>query len=169
MTEPFLEDTEMKLWTSSTDFMRQIQLYWLLGFFRNVAGFPFKEFTLFTTAISIFIFVHCLRSPQSLKQLRQKETLSQILQEKDQLQREQEDRIKNFTKLLVTSSDFVSIKKVNFLSLTDMYWMLNSLTVVLLGYFYFVLPCLYICKDAKMEGYVQWKTAITSLPPCWRV
>lgn len=44
----------------------------------------------------------------------EKETLSQILQEKDQLQREQEDRIKNLTKLLVTSSDFVSIKKVDF-------------------------------------------------------
>ncbi|KAM9546096.1 LOW QUALITY PROTEIN: centromere-associated protein E-like [Salvelinus alpinus] len=42
----------------------------------------------------------------------EKETLSQILQEKDQLQREQEDRIKNLTKLLVTSSDFVSIKNM---------------------------------------------------------
>ncbi|KAM9463689.1 centromere-associated protein E isoform 10-T10 [Salvelinus alpinus] len=42
----------------------------------------------------------------------EKETLSQILQEKDQLQREQEDRIKNLTKLLVTSSNFVTIKKM---------------------------------------------------------
>ncbi|KAJ7994181.1 hypothetical protein DPEC_G00263250 [Dallia pectoralis] len=42
----------------------------------------------------------------------EKETLSQILQEKDQLQREQEDRIKNLTKLLVTSSNFVPIKKM---------------------------------------------------------
>ncbi|KAL0979456.1 hypothetical protein UPYG_G00185320 [Umbra pygmaea] len=40
----------------------------------------------------------------------EKETLSQILQEKDQLQREQEDRIRNLTKLLVTSSNFVPIK-----------------------------------------------------------
>uniref|UniRef100_A0AAY5K0J5 Centromere-associated protein E n=1 Tax=Esox lucius TaxID=8010 RepID=A0AAY5K0J5_ESOLU len=40
----------------------------------------------------------------------EKETLSQILQEKDQLQREQQDRIRNLTKLLVTSSNFVSIK-----------------------------------------------------------
>uniref|UniRef100_A0A4W5LNR8 Uncharacterized protein n=1 Tax=Hucho hucho TaxID=62062 RepID=A0A4W5LNR8_9TELE len=51
------------------------------------------------------------KSPQSLKQPRQRRRLSQILQEKDQLQREQEDRIKNLTKLLVTSSNFVSIKK----------------------------------------------------------
>ncbi|XP_024294621.1 centromere-associated protein E isoform X4 [Oncorhynchus tshawytscha] len=40
-----------------------------------------------------------------------KETLSQISQEKDQLQREQEDRYKNLTKLLVTSSNF-TIKKM---------------------------------------------------------
>ncbi|KAM4633781.1 centromere-associated protein E [Polymixia lowei] len=42
----------------------------------------------------------------------EKETLSQLLQEKDQLQREQEDRIKNLTKLLVTSSNFVLVKKM---------------------------------------------------------
>ncbi|XP_036791711.1 centromere-associated protein E isoform X5 [Oncorhynchus mykiss] len=42
----------------------------------------------------------------------EKETLSQILQEKDQLQREQEDRYKNLTKLLVTSANFVTIKKM---------------------------------------------------------
>ncbi|XP_031685994.1 centromere-associated protein E isoform X2 [Oncorhynchus kisutch] len=40
-----------------------------------------------------------------------KETLSQISQEKDQLQREQEDRYKNLTKLLVTSANF-TIKKM---------------------------------------------------------
>ncbi|XP_067084045.1 centromere-associated protein E [Osmerus mordax] len=40
------------------------------------------------------------------------ESLSQLLQEKDQLQREQQDRIKNLTQLLVTSSNFVPVKKV---------------------------------------------------------
>nr|XP_029533828.1 centromere-associated protein E-like isoform X2 [Oncorhynchus nerka] len=42
----------------------------------------------------------------------EKETLSQILQEKDQLQREQADRYKNLAKLLVTSENFVTIKKM---------------------------------------------------------
>ncbi|XP_070844021.1 centromere-associated protein E [Chaetodon trifascialis] len=42
----------------------------------------------------------------------EKEVLSQLLQEKDQLQREQEDRIKNLTKLLVTSSNLVPVKKM---------------------------------------------------------
>lgn len=42
----------------------------------------------------------------------EKEVLSQLLQEKDQLQREQEDRIKNLTKLLVTSSNQVPVLKV---------------------------------------------------------
>ncbi|XP_017280085.1 centromere-associated protein E isoform X2 [Kryptolebias marmoratus] len=37
----------------------------------------------------------------------EKEVLSQLLQEKDQLQREQEDRIRNLTQLLVTSSNLV--------------------------------------------------------------
>ncbi|KAK2814195.1 hypothetical protein Q5P01_000709 [Channa striata] len=42
----------------------------------------------------------------------QKKVLSQLLQEKDQLQREQEDRIRNLTKLLVTSSNQVPFKKM---------------------------------------------------------
>ncbi|KAF3702525.1 Centromere-associated protein E Centromere protein E [Channa argus] len=42
----------------------------------------------------------------------EKEVLSQLLQEKDQLQRDQEDRIRNLTKLLVTSSNLVPFKKV---------------------------------------------------------
>ncbi|TMS12229.1 DNA repair protein RAD51-like protein B [Larimichthys crocea] len=42
----------------------------------------------------------------------EKEVLSQLLQEKDQLQREQEDRIKNLTKLLVTSSNLVPVHKM---------------------------------------------------------
>ncbi|XP_066516219.1 centromere-associated protein E isoform X2 [Hoplias malabaricus] len=42
----------------------------------------------------------------------EKETLCQLLQEKDQLQREQEDRIKNLTKLLVTASNVVQVQKV---------------------------------------------------------
>ncbi|XP_030641093.1 centromere-associated protein E [Chanos chanos] len=42
----------------------------------------------------------------------EKETLCQLLQEKDQLQREQEDRIRNLTKLLVTASNVVQVKKV---------------------------------------------------------
>lgn len=42
----------------------------------------------------------------------EKEVLAQLLQEKDQLQREQEDRIKNLTTLLVTSSNQVAVKKV---------------------------------------------------------
>ncbi|XP_061733136.1 centromere-associated protein E isoform X2 [Nerophis ophidion] len=37
----------------------------------------------------------------------EKEVLSQLIQEKDQLQREQEDRIRNITKLLVTSTNVV--------------------------------------------------------------
>ncbi|XP_034555301.1 centromere-associated protein E isoform X5 [Notolabrus celidotus] len=42
----------------------------------------------------------------------EKEVLSQLLQEKDQLQREQEDRIKNLTKLLVTSSNQFPVPKM---------------------------------------------------------
>ncbi|XP_038582387.1 centromere-associated protein E isoform X2 [Micropterus salmoides] len=42
----------------------------------------------------------------------EKEVLSQLLQEKDQLQREQEDRIRNLTQLLVTSSNSVSFPKI---------------------------------------------------------
>ncbi|KAM7394940.1 hypothetical protein PAMA_006602 [Pampus argenteus] len=42
----------------------------------------------------------------------EKEVLSQLLQEKDQLQREQEDRIKNLTKLIVTSSNLVPVKRM---------------------------------------------------------
>ncbi|XP_017313628.1 centromere-associated protein E isoform X3 [Ictalurus punctatus] len=42
----------------------------------------------------------------------EKETLSQLLQEKDQLQREQADRIRNLTKLLVTASNVVPVQKI---------------------------------------------------------
>ncbi|XP_045915972.1 centromere-associated protein E [Micropterus dolomieu] len=42
----------------------------------------------------------------------EKEVLSQLLQEKGQLQREQEDRIRNLTQLLVTSSNSVSFPKI---------------------------------------------------------
>ncbi|KAM4522078.1 centromere-associated protein E [Odontesthes bonariensis] len=42
----------------------------------------------------------------------EKEVLSQLLQEKGQLQREQEDRIRNLTKLLVTSSNQVAVPKM---------------------------------------------------------
>ncbi|KAF4119173.1 hypothetical protein G5714_001224 [Onychostoma macrolepis] len=42
----------------------------------------------------------------------ERESLCQILQEKDQLQREQEDRIKNLTKLLVTASNVAVVPKV---------------------------------------------------------
>ncbi|KAJ8379945.1 hypothetical protein SKAU_G00007230 [Synaphobranchus kaupii] len=41
----------------------------------------------------------------------EKEVLAQLLQEKDQLQREQQDRIKNLTKIIVTSSNFVAFEK----------------------------------------------------------
>ncbi|KAM6906759.1 centromere-associated protein E [Lycodopsis pacificus] len=41
----------------------------------------------------------------------EKKVLSQLLQEKDQLQREQEDRIRNLTNLLVTSSNLVPVRK----------------------------------------------------------
>ncbi|KAI9517163.1 hypothetical protein NQZ68_008419 [Dissostichus eleginoides] len=43
---------------------------------------------------------------------KEKKSLSQRLQEKDQLQTEQEDRIRNLTKLLVTSSNLVPVHKV---------------------------------------------------------
>nr|XP_043905493.1 centromere-associated protein E isoform X2 [Solea senegalensis] len=42
----------------------------------------------------------------------EKEVLAHLLQEKDQLQREQEDRIRNLTRLMVTSSDLVPVKKM---------------------------------------------------------
>ncbi|ROL50320.1 Centromere-associated protein E [Anabarilius grahami] len=42
----------------------------------------------------------------------ERQSLCQLLQEKDQLQREQEDRIKNLTKLLVTASNVALIPKV---------------------------------------------------------
>ncbi|XP_041660515.1 centromere-associated protein E isoform X2 [Cheilinus undulatus] len=42
----------------------------------------------------------------------EKEVLSQLLQEKDQLQREQEDRIRNLTQLLVTSSNQITAPKM---------------------------------------------------------
>ncbi|XP_061117796.1 centromere-associated protein E-like isoform X2 [Conger conger] len=41
----------------------------------------------------------------------EKEVLAQLLQEKDQLQREQQDRIRNLTKIIVTSSNFVAVEK----------------------------------------------------------
>lgn len=44
----------------------------------------------------------------------EKEFLAQLLQEKDQLQREQEDRIKNLTKLIITSSTLVPVHKVSY-------------------------------------------------------
>ncbi|XP_060754646.1 centromere-associated protein E isoform X3 [Neoarius graeffei] len=42
----------------------------------------------------------------------EKESLTQLLQEKDQLQREQADRIRNLTKLLVTSSNVGPVQKI---------------------------------------------------------
>ncbi|XP_016297019.1 centromere-associated protein E-like [Sinocyclocheilus anshuiensis] len=42
----------------------------------------------------------------------ERESLCQLLQEKDQLRREQEDRIKNLTKLLVTASNVALVPKV---------------------------------------------------------
>ncbi|XP_051557982.1 centromere-associated protein E isoform X3 [Myxocyprinus asiaticus] len=42
----------------------------------------------------------------------ERQSLCQLLQEKDQLQREQEDRIKNLTKLLVTASNVALIPKL---------------------------------------------------------
>ncbi|XP_056260485.1 centromere-associated protein E isoform X3 [Seriola aureovittata] len=42
----------------------------------------------------------------------EKEVLSQLLQEREQLQREQQDRIRNLTKLIVTSSNLVPVKKM---------------------------------------------------------
>ncbi|XP_034384092.1 centromere-associated protein E isoform X3 [Cyclopterus lumpus] len=42
----------------------------------------------------------------------EKKVLSQLIQEKDQLQREQQDRIRNLTKLLVTSSNLVPVRKL---------------------------------------------------------
>ncbi|KAK7162326.1 hypothetical protein R3I94_004856 [Phoxinus phoxinus] len=42
----------------------------------------------------------------------ERESLCQLLQEKDQLQRDQQDRIKNLTKLLVTASNVALIPKV---------------------------------------------------------
>ncbi|XP_069017651.1 centromere-associated protein E-like isoform X3 [Embiotoca jacksoni] len=42
----------------------------------------------------------------------EKDFLSLLLQEKDQLQREQQDRIRNLTKLLVTSSNLVLVQKM---------------------------------------------------------
>ncbi|XP_028824579.1 centromere-associated protein E-like [Denticeps clupeoides] len=42
----------------------------------------------------------------------EKETLCQLLQEKEQLQRDQEDRIRNLTKLLVTASNVVPARKL---------------------------------------------------------
>ncbi|XDV14395.1 hypothetical protein PO909_014659, partial [Leuciscus waleckii] len=42
----------------------------------------------------------------------ERESLCQLLQEKDQLQRDQQDRIKNLTKLLVTASNVTLIPKV---------------------------------------------------------
>ncbi|GAA6089757.1 centromere-associated protein E isoform X1 [Tachysurus ichikawai] len=42
----------------------------------------------------------------------EKETLFQLIQEKDQLQREQADRITNLTKLLVTASNVVPVHKI---------------------------------------------------------
>ncbi|XP_062866436.1 centromere-associated protein E isoform X2 [Trichomycterus rosablanca] len=42
----------------------------------------------------------------------EKESLTQLLQEKEQLQREQADRIRNLTKLLVTASNVVQVQKV---------------------------------------------------------
>ncbi|XP_054613540.1 centromere-associated protein E isoform X7 [Dunckerocampus dactyliophorus] len=42
----------------------------------------------------------------------EKEVLAQLLQEKDQLQKEQEDRIKNLTKLMVTSTNVAQVQRL---------------------------------------------------------
>lgn len=60
------------------------------------------------------VWMTCLQvSSVTQTTVTEKKVLSQLLQEKDQLQREQEDRIKNLTKLLVTSSNLIPVHKVN--------------------------------------------------------
>lgn len=66
-----------------------------------------------TVLTSGFFFLYIQVSSVTQTTATEKEVLSQLLQEKDQLQREQEDRIRNLTKLLVTSSNLVPVQRVN--------------------------------------------------------
>ncbi|XP_069038376.1 centromere-associated protein E isoform X6 [Lepisosteus oculatus] len=60
-------------------------------------------------------------SSETRMQATEKEVLAQLLQEKDQLQKEQEDRIRNLTKIVITSSSF-AINDVKIRSKRRMTW-----------------------------------------------
>lgn len=81
--------------------------------------------------------------------------LSQLLQEKDQLQREQEDRIKNLTKLLVTSSNLAPVKKVQ----------IPQNEAVLLHDVLVLMDHFSAFEDAQTQGYLGWQDAWTG-PTC---
>uniref|UniRef100_W5MIR3 Kinesin-like protein n=1 Tax=Lepisosteus oculatus TaxID=7918 RepID=W5MIR3_LEPOC len=64
-------------------------------------------------------------SSETRMQATEKEVLAQLLQEKDQLQKEQEDRIRNLTKIVITSSSF-AINDVKIRSKRRMTWGLEE-------------------------------------------
>lgn len=145
MMVPSWEDTGMKSRISNDDSTRQVS-HQLLAQRSIHLFFIAKTITRHATnCIS-------LTSPQvsSVTQttVTERECLSQLLQEKDQLQREQEDRIKNLTKLLVTSSNLVKVKKVASL------WNALNVLFVSIGYgidnlllpalFYFLLSFIFV-------------------------
>ncbi len=79
----------------------------------------------------------------------ERESLCQRLQEKDQLQREQQDRIKNLTKLLVTASNVAIVPKVT-----------SSLDLATVGKT-MRLMVVFICKGTQEESDVGWEAAET--------
>lgn len=108
MTEHCSNVTEMKSSTSSDGFMRSV-----LSFLLSPA-FLLLDCWCESSDCSTYMWTTLLQvSSVTQTTVTEKEVLSQLLQEKDQLRREQEDRIKNLTKLLVTSSNLVPVHKVS--------------------------------------------------------
>lgn len=104
MTALCSKGIEMRSWTSSDGFTRQVSVSLHSCSVWSVAERYDSSSDVWLTCPQV--------SSVTQTTATEKEVLSQLLQEKDQLQREQEDRIKNLTKLLVTSSNLVPVKKV---------------------------------------------------------
>lgn len=107
MTALCSKGTETKSSTSSGDFSRQVLII-------PPSLFYFSHFLFGPVTAGCMTAAPSYPQVSSVTQTTatEKEVLSQLLQEKDQLQREQEDRIKNLTKLLVTSSNQGPVQKV---------------------------------------------------------
>lgn len=101
---------EMKSYTSSDGFTRQVSSF--LFFFSSLVFCLACHCELNDSSTDVWM-TRLQVSSVTQTTVTEKKVLSQLLQEKDQLQREQQDRIKNLTKLLVTSSNLIPVHKVN--------------------------------------------------------